>query len=162
MTSQTHPSGLYRTKIALSGHEEEIPEEALVFLGYDRDKCFVVRPRRNHKNRWFWGGEVTAVQDQEWLKTLIPLRHEGYYTLHEAIHFENGGSWLENAIVQLGYNPKGQAILFVAEEHEAEDRNALFFSHKGYLIEDAFMNQLRWAPILPVSPPLAPVKGLLN
>ena len=49
--------GLYRTTKPYPGHEEEIPENALVFVGQNPDTgvTFVVRPGSNHLNRWYWG-----------------------------------------------------------------------------------------------------------
>ena len=71
----------------------------------------------------------------------------------ERIELEGGGYWLKNAIVQLGYNPQGEGILFVGERHEGLEVNALFFSDRGMRIEDGLLFRLLWAPILPVSPP---------
>jgi hypothetical protein len=57
---------------------------------------------------------------------------------------------LKNAIVQLGYNERGQGILFVAEQREGAPENALYFSDRGLLIDDGMLERLVWAPILPV------------
>jgi len=62
--------------------------------------------------------------------------------------------WLKNAIVQLGYNTRGQGILFVGERRDFEETNALFFSDRGVVIEDDLLDALIWAPILPVSAPM--------
>lgn len=78
------------------------------------------------------------------------LPSEGFYTLPEAINLENGGRWLKNAIVQLGYNPKGQGIIFVAERHDGVEENVLKFSDRGMLVNDDLLERLQWAPILPV------------
>ena len=77
---------------------------------------------------------------------------EGYYTLPEALELDDGGRWLQNAVVQLGYNGSGEGILFVAEQREAVDDNALFFSDKGMHVADDLLDRLTWAPILPVAP----------
>jgi hypothetical protein len=53
-------------------------------------------------------------------------------------------------VVQLGYNERGQGILFVAEWREDTEENALFFGDRGLLIDDTMLARLVWAPILPV------------
>ena len=144
--------GLYRTTTALPGSEAAIPANVLVFVGQKSDGGgrFVVRPRQNRQNRWYWGEPTIPLRSPTWSKTLRRLPQEGYYTLPETLQLENGGRWVENAIVQLGYNEQGQAILFVAERREGEAANALFFSDRGVKIEDRLLDRLRWAPILPV------------
>ena len=64
---------------------------------------------------------------------------------------DGGGRWLQNAVVQLGYNGSGQGIIFVAEQRESVDDNVLFFSDKGMNVADDLLDRLTWAPILPVS-----------
>ena len=78
------------------------------------------------------------------------LPAEGFYTLPDTLELSNGGKWLKNAIVQLGFNEKGQGIAFVGERHESSTENVLRFSDKGMIISDDMMERLTWAPILPV------------
>lgn len=155
--------GLYRTTRPLVGHEEQFPANVLVYVGNRNDGGrFVVRPGRNTKNRWFWGDPVTPLEDATWAATLYALPREGFYTLPEPLEFEAGGRWPTNAIVQLGYDGLGRAILFVAEDREDEARNVLEFATVGQRIEDTLLKRLVWAPILPV--PASPVspRGFLN
>jgi hypothetical protein len=155
--------GLYRTTRPLVGHEEQFPANVLVYVGNRNDGGrFVVRPGRNTKNRWFWGDPVTPLEDAAWAMTLYALPREGFYTLPEPLEFEAGGRWPTNAIVQLGYDGLGRAILFVAEDREEEARNVLEFATVGQRIEDSLLQRLVWAPILPV--PASPVspRGFLN
>ena len=74
----------------------------------------------------------------------------------EAVSFEGGGKWLKNAIVELGYNERGQGILFVGEWREEGSENSLTFSDRGLMIDDAMLARLVWAPILPVKGSAAP------
>ena len=111
---------------------------------------FVTRPGRNQNNRWYWGEPTVPLRSPTWAATLVPLRAEGFYTLPERIELDGGGYWLQNAIVQLGYNEKGQAILFVGQRREDAQENALFFSDRGMLVSDEMLARLQWAPILPV------------
>lgn len=143
--------GLYRTTKAYPGQEASFPAGVLVYVGQKPDgSAFVVRPGANRRNRWFWGEPVTVLRSLSWAETLKPLRQQGFYTLPEDIELGGGGRWLRNAIVQLGYNGEGKAIIFVAEDHEGEERNVLVFSDKGMLIDDDMLDRLEWAPILPV------------
>jgi hypothetical protein len=143
--------GLYRTTQPYPGKEAEIPADVLVFVGRSTDgKPFVVRPGANRNNRWFWGEPTIPLRALHWAETLKALRPEGFYTLPEELSVDGGGRWVQNAIVQLGYNGEGKAIVFVAEQHQDEPRNVLVFSEKGRLLDDAMLQRLVWAPILPV------------
>lgn len=145
--------GLYRTTVAYPGHEEEFPANVLVYVGVKPNGGlpFVVRPGMNRKNRWYWGDPTMPLRALNWAGTLVALPSEGFYTLPDTLNFESGGQWLKNAVVQLGYNPQGQGIIFVAEQHDAEERNVLIFSERGRVIDDKLLNRLIWAPILPVA-----------
>jgi hypothetical protein len=144
--------GLYRTTQPMPGNEEGFPANVLVYVGQPQNGGvkFVVRPGQNRRNRWFWGEPTTPLRSPSWAKTLKALPSEGFYVLPETIELDGGGRWLANAIVQLGYNERGQGILFVGEWHESGDTNALFFSDKGMMIDDTLLGRLTWAPILPV------------
>lgn len=144
--------GLYRTTQPYPGHEDTFPAGVLVYVGQPSNGGlkFVVRPGANRKNRWFWGEPTTPLRSPSWAKTLKRLPSEGFYTLPKSLEFEGGGRWLENAIVQLGYNEQGQGILFVGESRDEATDNALYFSDRGMLVDDDLLDRLRWAPILPV------------
>ena len=145
--------GLYRTTQPLPGHEEEFPAGVLVYIGMAQNggSKFVVRPRSNRANRWYWGEPTTPLRSPSWGKSLKPLPVEGFYTLPRTIEFDGGGRWVENAIVQLGYSAEGRGILFIAERREDEEgTNVLYFGERGLSIDDDLLDALRWAPILPV------------
>ncbi len=89
--------------------------------------------------------------DAGWIWTLRRLPTEGFYTLPETIELSTGGRWLKNAIVQLGYDPSGRGLLFIAEDHHGESRNVLAFGSTGRFIDDGLLDRLIWAPILPVA-----------
>jgi hypothetical protein len=149
----TIPAGLYRTTQAHPFDPTRVPENSLVYVGDAQNGGqFVVRPGRNVHNRWYWGEPVTPLSDPLWERTLKRLPAEGFYTIPEDIRVGESGVWRKNAVVQLGYNPQGQGILFVAERHEGLEVNALFFSERGIIIDDAMLAKLVWAPILPVTP----------
>ncbi len=142
----------------MPGHEEAFPAGVLVYVGQPANGGvkFVVRPGDNRRNRWFWGEPTTPLRSPTWAKTLKQLPSEGFYTLPEALNFDGGGKWLKNAIVELGYNEKGQGILFVGEWREDGTENQLTFSDRGIIINDTLLARLVWAPILPVRTQVAP------
>jgi hypothetical protein len=145
--------GLYRTHKPYPGHEDTIPAGVLVYIGVPTNGGlpFVVRPGANRNNRWYWGDPTIPLRATSWAEGLLKLPSEGFYTLPRDIAFEGGGRWLQNAIVQLGYNGEGRGIIFVGEQHEGEERNVLVFSDRGRVCEDELLFKLRWAPILPVT-----------
>jgi hypothetical protein len=145
-------AGLYRSTQPMPGHEDEFPAGALVFIGQSTNGGgkFVVRPAENRRNRWFWREPTTPLRSPTWAKTLKALPSEGFYTLPETLEFEGGGRWVKNAIVELGYNEKGQGIVFVGEWREEATDNALHFSQRGMLINDELLARLVWAPIQPL------------
>lgn len=145
-------SGLYRTTEPCPGHEEAFPAGVLVYVGQSTNGSgtFVVRPGANQRNHWFWGEPTTVLRSPSWAKTLRKLPPEGFYTLPETVEMEGGGRWMKNAIVQLGYNDKGQGIIFVGQWLEQGTDNVLRFSDRGLVIADTLLDRLVWAPILPV------------
>ncbi len=143
-------NGLYRTTTAMPGHEDTFPAGVLVYVGEKGGQKFVVRPGQNRNNRWFWGEPTTPLRSPTWSRTLKKLPSEGFYSLPQTLTFEGGARWLENAVVQLGYNGEGKGIIFVAESRDGVEDNALYFSDKGMMVDDALLEKLRWAPILPV------------
>jgi len=145
--------GLYRTTVAHPLEGEAIPAGRLVYVGTKADGPFVVVPHYNEKNRWFWREPTFPLTDETWASTLMALPAEGFYTLPETLAFEGGGKWLQNAIIQLGYDQSGQGIAFVAERRDTYEENALFFSDRGKRIDDDLLKRLVWAPILPVAEP---------
>lgn len=134
----------------MPGNEDAFPSSVLVYVGEKSGQKFIVRPGENRKNRWFWGEPTIPLRSPTWSRTLKKLPSEGFYTLPRDLTFENGGRWLKNAIVQLGYNGEGRGILFVGENREASSENALHFSDKGMIVDDEMLESIHWAPILPV------------
>tara|TARA_B100001750_G_scaffold238227_1_gene244463 strand:- start:1225 stop:1716 length:492 start_codon:yes stop_codon:yes gene_type:complete len=152
-SEEVREPGLYRTTVAHPIAGDQIPAGRLVYVGNGQGGPFVVVPHYNEKNRWFWREPTVPLTDAAWAGSLTQLRPEGFYTLPETLDFDGGGRWLQNAIVQLGYDQSGQGILFVAERRDTYEDNALYFSDRGKRIEDTLLARLVWAPILPVSEP---------
>ena len=150
------PTRLYRTTVPLPGHEDAVPASTLVYVGQRSEGArFVVRPRQNRNNRWYWQEPTWPLPEGGWMWTLRALPAEGFYTLPEAIE-DDGGRWARHALVQLGYNGHGRGIVFLAEHPVGALENKLVFSDRGRLIEDALLERLVWSPVRVVEPPRAP------
>lgn len=147
--------GLYRTTQPYPSQETELPAQSLVYVGVREEGSlpFVVRPAQNHRNEWFWSDPVYPLRSPTWGKSLVPLPPEGFYLLPEDFSPGEGVRWPRNAIVQLGFNQRGQGILFLAERHVSDERNVLAFSARGVLISDALLRRLVRAPVLLVQTP---------
>jgi hypothetical protein len=125
--------GLYKTTTAFPGHEEQIPAGCLVsFHNHsEQGEPILLLPSKNTHNLWTFHGHGTLTQDQGYLSTLTPLLKEGFYQLKRHLHV--GEKVLPEAtLVQLGYNTKGEPILFVAKRVE----NTLMFPAKGVRFEN--------------------------
>lgn len=150
--------GLYRTTQPYPGLEDQLPAATLVYVGQrpDEELPFVVRPGQNFRNEWYWSEPTLTLRSPTWAKTLVALPAEGFYVLPVDFAPAEGIRWPRNAIVQLGYNARGQGILFLAERHANEERNVLSFSERGVGVDDAFMRRLERAPVLLVRPEAQP------
>ena len=70
------------------------------------------------------------------------LPHEGFYHLKKEMVFRENNKWLEGAIVQLGYNRRGEALLFIAKRRKPLVENDLFFESQGIKVDDEWLDQL--------------------
>ncbi|HEU4404098.1 MAG TPA: hypothetical protein VFS43_02215 [Polyangiaceae bacterium] len=150
--------GLYRTTQPYPGLEDALPAPALVYVGQRPDDGlpFVVRPGQNFRNEWYWTEPTITLRSPTWAKTLVALPAEGFYTLPADFAPAENIRWPRNAIVQLGYNARGQGIVFLAERHANEERNVLSFSERGASVDDEFLRRLVRAPVLSVRPTPTP------
>jgi hypothetical protein len=128
--------GLYRTPKALPGNEERIPAGCIVYFHNHSESGplpSVLAPDHNMLNRWhFHGPAIENIRNPSWVEALEKLPSEGFYTLRQALTFDEGrGSWPKGSIVQLGYNKSADPILFVATVRAKLDENVLFFADKG-------------------------------
>lgn len=127
------PCGLYRTTRAFPGHEEELPIGRLVsFHNHsDQDQPIVLLPASNAHNKWAFHQHGYLVDDPSYLDTLEPLLKEGFYMLRSHVHV--GDKVIgEGTLVQLGYNPQAEPIIFVGERKE----NAIRFPDRGWRFEE--------------------------
>lgn len=121
--------GLYRTTRALS---PEVPAGVLVnFHNHsERGGPVVHLPVFSTNNRWQWDSEGKPIHDLSDLEGLKPLPAEGYYVVTRDVHFE-AAKWPAQSLVQLGYDRKGHAILFLAQRRFHLAENTLFFAERG-------------------------------
>jgi hypothetical protein len=141
--------GLYRTTKPLPGHEEKIPAGSLVYFHNHSDEGSlpsVLSPDHNVHNRWHFHGPPVVFRGLTWVETLESVPREGFYTLRRELNFE-GGTWPKGAIVQLGYTPKADPILFIARVRSRLDENDLYFSDRGVGIKKDQLNLLEPAAV---------------
>jgi hypothetical protein len=127
--------GLYRTTKPLPEHEAEFPVGSLVYFHNHSDSGLpvVIAPDHNVMNEWHFHGAGTPFRGLSWADSLVKLPEQGYYTLRKQLDFE-GGSWPKGALVQLGYNKTGEAILFIAQKRAQRSDNSLWFSEGGMML----------------------------
>jgi len=133
--ASNYTPGIYKTTKALSGHEPQVQPGMLILIRTDGEfaPASVLLPVQNTNNQWRFQmpGIKVPNPDFGWADTLQKLPHEGFYSLTREYSFPNGGRWLENAIVQLGYTRAGDPILFIAQRRSPLVSNDLWFSDKG-------------------------------
>ena len=144
--------GIYRTTKYLPGFEAQVAPDTMVLIRTDGEfaPASVLLPVANQNNQWRFqmpGIKIPAAS-LNWADTLRKLPHEGFYRMKREFTFGDQGRWLENAIVQLGYNRQGDPILFIAQRRNPLVSNDLWFSDKGVKIEldevDDMVEALAW------------------
>lgn len=137
MANEIQP-GIYKTTKYLPGFEADVEPGRLVLIRTDGEfaPASVLMPVRNENNQWHFSmpGYKIPAASMNWADTLVKLRHEGFYRLLKEFKFGDGGYYAPNAIVQLGYTPQADPILFIARRRAPLVSNDLNFSDKGVKI----------------------------
>jgi len=117
MSTTLPPCGIYKTQQALSGKEEWVKDNLLVYFHNHSQQGppLLLLPASNSQNRWTFHDKGYLVRDPGFVETLMPLRPEGYYVMNEPIYLSHDEMIPENTLVQLGYNRVADPILFLAE-----------------------------------------------
>ena len=126
--------GMYRTGASLPGHEEEVPGGTLIYFHNHSDEGtpIVLTPHDNTHNRWSFHDRGWLVEDPGFISALIPLKEQGHYTVSgHHLHVSKEEIIAERTLVQLGYNRRGDTILFVAEF----EGNVIKFPSQGFRFE---------------------------
>lgn len=135
------PCGLYRTTVALPGHESQVASDRLVYFHNHSEQGppLVLMPQSNTHNRWTFHDRGYLVESPEFIRALVPLRPEGYYVIRDHLHLSREEILPERTLVQLGYNREAEPILFVARFEE----NLIRFPDRGYRVNGpAVLEQL--------------------
>ncbi len=130
-TPDTLPAcGLYRTGIALPGHEEQVGDSDLVYFHNHSDQGppMVLTPHANEHNRWKFHDRGWSVDSPEFVEAMVALKPEGLYICAHHLHVTREEIIPERTLVQLGYNRSGESILFVGRF----EGNAITFPDSGY------------------------------
>jgi hypothetical protein len=126
--------GIYRTGVSLPGHEEEVSGGVLIYFHNHSEQGppLVLTPHDNTQNRWSFHERGWLVEDPGFISALIPLKKEGYYTVSgHHLHVSKEELIPERTLVQLGYNRRGDTLLFVAEF----EGNTIKFPSQGFRFE---------------------------
>ncbi len=151
MATEIQP-GIYKTTKYLPGFEADVEPGRLVLIRTDGEfaPASVLLPVRNEHNQWNFAmpGYKVPAASMHWCETLEKIPHEGFYRLTREFKFGDGGYYAPNAIVQLGYTPTADPILFIARRRTPLVSNDLHFTDKGVKItmEQAreMMEPLAW------------------
>jgi hypothetical protein len=141
-----YEDGIFRSTKYLPRSESLIGPSQLVLIRTDGQfgPASVLLPQANTFNRWSFnvpGIKLTGEAD-EWGKALMRLPHEGFYRLRKEMVFAEDNKWLEGAILQLGYNRRGEPLLFIAKRRKPLVENDLFFESQGLKVDDEWLDQL--------------------
>ncbi len=134
MSEELPACGLYRTGVSLSGAEEAVPGGVLVFFHNHSDQGppLLLLPSENSNNRWVFQKHGRHVEDPGFLRELVPLKEQGLYVISGShLHVSREEILAERTLVQLGYNRKGDSILFVGRFAD----NTIEFPTSGYRFE---------------------------
>jgi hypothetical protein len=132
-----YAAGIYMTTKFLPGHEADVAPNMLVLIRTDGEfgPASVLKTVGNEHNQWKFGMPGikldTGAGSTAWFDSLRKVPHEGFYRLTREFSYGDGGRWVENAIVQLGYTNAGEPILFIAQRRNPLLSNVRWFSDKG-------------------------------
>ena len=132
--------GLYRTGVSLPGHEEDVPGGVLIYFHNHSDKGppIVLPPAENTNNTWTFAERGWLAEDPGFIAALVPLKPQGYYVVAgHHLHLSKEEIVAERTLVQLGYNRRGDSLLFVARF----EANTISFPERGYRFEAPAVQQ---------------------
>lgn len=130
------PCGLYKTTVPLKFTATQIDAGSLVYFHNhsDQNVPVLVTPKENRHNRWMFEKNEIPLKNPKIIQSLIPLKAEGLYRLGEHIHVGETQIVNQGALVQLGYNPKGEPLIFFPRV--LTEINGVLFPDKGMKIDE--------------------------
>ena len=127
-----HPAcGLYRTTQPLVGAGSEIAASRLVYFHNHSEEGppIALLPASNKHNRWTFHSHGLLVANPADTHTLQALKPEGLYRFREHFHPDDTRVVAQDSLVQLGYNPAADPLVFFPSW--APDSNSLAFPKSG-------------------------------
>ncbi|MDA3862737.1 MAG: hypothetical protein PF689_02605 [Deltaproteobacteria bacterium] len=132
------PCGLYRTTKEMP---EAIPAGTLVFYHNHGNPGPGIYPVQDWAhNKAVFAKQGVTIPDEVWADSMKPLKAQGFYVVASPFHCcENKCMEFEqNTLVQLGYNGKGEPILFIPEWN----LNGVSLPEKGNLVDEEKLEKL--------------------
>ncbi len=134
MTEALPDCGIYRAGRDLPGHEEQITAGSLIYFHNHSEQGppLVLLPHENTHNRWTFHKTGWLVEDPAFIAELVPLKPQGFYLVTgNHLHLAREEVLPEKSLVQLGYNRRGDSILFPAKFEGL----TITFPTRGYRFE---------------------------
>ena len=123
--------GLYRTTIPHPEQPNKVPSGRLVYFHNHSHagKPMVLLPQSNAANTWTFAESGYLISKEAWVRSLQPVKAEGFYTTAEPFHTKTGLRVPPGQIVQLGYNRNAEPLVFFPRRDR--DSNSLVFPSSG-------------------------------
>ena len=118
MADELPACGLYRSGRALPGQEEKVPAGVLIYFHNHSEKGspLILTPHENSENRWRFHDRGWLTEDVRFIREMVALKPEGLYVVQgQQLHVSREEIIPERTLVQLGYNRRGDTLLFPAK-----------------------------------------------
>ena len=134
--------GLYRSTRPIPAGDDFIEAPRLVYYHNHSQQgdSMVILPDENVNNVWSFGEKGFLVNSEEFIEGLERVKNQGFYRMREHFHPNEDQVVNKDALVQLGYNGKGEPILFFPTA--LKDKNGLEFPTSGMKVSEAIYELL--------------------
>lgn len=100
----------------------------------------VLLPDTNEHNKWSFPDKGFLVSDAEFIGSLVAMKPEGLYRVSEHFHPDDQHVVGKDALVQLGYNGVGEALIFFPSR--VDGANSVEFPKSGMKVTEAIYELL--------------------